>query len=125
MNKRIFKFRAWDADQEIMFSDEDFKKERFLQTAIDSNNSNDPVEEFVLMQWTGFGDIEGNDIYEGDIVKGLKDTQYQVFWGQLGGCWRLGITGLITHVSLNYRTLGDLRVIGNIFENSHLLENSE
>ena len=81
-----------------------------------------PSEQYVIQQFTGLKDSKVKDIYEGDIVRyELDGTVYiqTVEWCNNG--WemidtRLYGTPLITN-------LPNFEVIGNIFENSELINN--
>jgi uncharacterized phage protein (TIGR01671 family) len=90
-------------------------------------------DDFVVQQYTGLKGKNGNEIYEGDIVKTVDGvsklsvefaeyTHGEVKWLREGfevcqariGATRLGV------FSCDYFT-ADLEIIGNIFENSELL----
>lgn len=76
-----------------------------------------------LMQFTGIYDYYGKEIYEGDIVHRLIYKENEIFIGEvkmLEGTWcivdyrKQKTIPLWTKVDAN-------RVIGNIYENKHLL----
>ena len=122
------KFRAW------------YEEEKEMQSVIDIyfNKNKGDIESFVtkgkkatyhtdvhthkLMQYTGLKDKNGVEIYEGDILSG---------W--IGSHWHSGEDKFEEVVKYDEKTAsynfaaievryGDLRVIGNIYENPELLE---
>ena len=74
----------------------------------------------ILMQYTGYKDMRGKEVYEGDIVKYYNDI-YQVKWIWVGFYIRSiqgGFDELATTENL-------IEVIGNIYEKPELLENKK
>ena len=84
------------------------------------------VEEIDLMQSTGVLDKDGQEIFEGDIVKMAKDvysdpTYYEVIRHR-GGAYRLESNQHGCELWLRHT---NCEVIGNIYENPELLEEEE
>lgn len=92
-------------------------------------------DDYKLMQYTGFKDSKGNDIYEGDIIQFLYKPLYPFAerFGALVTCkvsYDLGKFSLNKGCSNEFEEdianailyLGKLKVIGNIYENPELLE---
>jgi uncharacterized phage protein (TIGR01671 family) len=125
MSNRKLKFRAWDTlAKKFTYPDKGYQGHYVLTLNGQFQNlqNGSGGDEYVVQQWTGLKDSKSVDIYEGDIVRyELDGTVYTqtVGWGNNG--WemidtRLYSTPLITN-------LPNFEVIGNIFENSELLNN--
>src|SRR3990167_10145492 len=100
------KLRMWaEPARRMFYSDEEGLVPFF--TGYEKNNQTQ------IMQYTGLKDINGKEIYEGDIVREIDadGTVYQhvVFWdGEYSG-----------FDPFKYEEVGDVEVMGNIHENSN------
>jgi uncharacterized phage protein (TIGR01671 family) len=139
MKNRELKFRAWDKTNKEMYAVNaiDFKNKEFLELENERAISSSVIpikqfdEHFVLMQYTGLKDKNGVEIYEGDICKfngGAED-----FYAEVGfdyGCYIVKMPWIAdaeSYPELKYYielSFVDCTVIGNIYENAELLENS-
>ena len=112
---REIKFRAWWKDTGKLIKD--FQEEYTIEALND--------EQIFVEQFTGLKDKNGREIYEGDIVKSdmPKDMTVYVEWNQLDGSWHCFDKKHKFHEAwtLGHFTTDGLTVIGNIHENSELL----
>ncbi|ATU68959.1 hypothetical protein CT113_00880 [Levilactobacillus brevis] len=95
----IPKFRAWDKITKRYYSVETWHMEDEYVDLIESNKSTaDPnakrfwrrISEVILEQSTGLKDVNGREIYEGDILEYYYETRGQTFYdpetlGAVGG----------------------------------------
>lgn len=96
--KREIKFRAWNGNSIL-----DWENLKSLRYAIDNENID-------VMQYTGLKDVNGKDIYEGDILVRILPN------GEHG---RKIICEDIREVFMTNNIADDKHlIIGNIYENS-------
>lgn len=117
----IPKFRAWDKEFKYMIYTDDDLLVCISNSGVESIDisltigvSDGDMKNFELMLSTGLRDINGTDIYEGDILK-TSIKNLVVEWVPKGACWGIGCQYLFHY----YETS---EVIGNIYENPELLE---
>lgn len=128
MNDR-FKFCAWNIKKKSMIQDIGVLSSNafcsFMEDPNGAGNSVNPREEnYILMQCTSLKDKNGKLIYEGDIVKRKKYSEYEieaVEWSEIGyDCCEAGSGFVFSCFSFDSE---DFEIIGNIYENPELLKN--
>ena len=126
---RQIKFRSWDEDRRKMHTSPKWVMFRVnkdgVLTAVNYGYSGKEVK-LEVMQFTGLTDKNGKDIYESDLLM-VKDARIcEVIFFTPAGCWDLiprnilssQTVGAVCAASYQYHT----EVIGNIYEDKHLLE---
>ena len=123
--KLELKFRAFDKARKEMFFLPVIEGENKNWLQIDSTGINVGTKngllsenEFELMQFTGFTDKKGNDIYKGDIVTfDFHSKKYEVIW--FDGAYYLQNRN--QNARLSKTSLSGYYVVGNVFENPEML----
>ena len=133
---REIKFRAWLKEDKKMenvktmdFTDKTIrclKKNEFINAYLLRRVSFDDIE---LMQYTGLNDKNGKEIYEGDIVlvkPGGTSTWYKTVVKFKEGAFIASLIDGEDYIYIFNRGFdsNDFEIIGNIYENKNLLEES-
>ena len=122
---RIIKFRAWDTNDGV--------GKMFYLPERETTIRDDPprLRELKLMQFTGLTDNHKTDYYEDDLISNNlgtdKETIRQVKF--IDGCWMLsrikGNSSLPKNVLVAEIAGLNFPVIGNIYQDSHLLNETD
>ncbi|MGQ7657387.1 YopX family protein [Streptococcus suis] len=83
-----------------------------------------PLDNVILMQSTGLFDVNGKEVYIGDIVKCTVGCSHEViFLKEYGGRYIGGMPAIyLSDIRDGYAWTEDEEVIGNIYENPELVE---
>lgn len=121
---RVIKFRAFDKSDGRMLSvvePEEQGKREYYPFEVQVGFSHFKKEDIVLMQFTGLKDLDGNEIYEGDLMTYFSNSvpKQVVFMN--------GSFGVLTpYNDGSGSTFGSYeidrgKIVGNIYENPDLL----
>ena len=120
---RELKFRIWDKGLLHMYYPDDNDTEPDLWDLKDCVEGGKLVgKNKVLMQFTGLVDKRGKGIYEGDILQGYSETLKCLMGNKLQVTYLCGMY-MLGKQPLVY-CINNCEVIGNICENSDLVENT-
>ena len=126
----IPKFRAWDKHSQKMFANDELI---VWNNNVYANNSKKlscdylkgwSIDEEYLMQSTGLKDKNGQEVFVGDIIKCTRGCPHEVYLEkEYGGTYVGGMPAIyLKGIREGYAWTGDEEIIGNIWENSDLLE---
>lgn len=107
------KFRAWDGQ---MVTHDVFISQNGECHVLLFGGHIAPAEGFTIMQYTGFKDVDGVEIYEGDVTLELSTQRQHIVRWSLNG-WPDRCVGLGPHGGKL-----PIKVIGNIYENPELCQ---
>lgn len=69
----------------------------------------------VLQQFTGMRDVDGNEIYEGDIIERLPKSKYPYSW----------VVDYTVDEGFGLCSTAEYRILGNVCENPELIPNDQ
>lgn len=125
---REIKFRAWDSYNESLVKVLELKfdaKIAYVESLRELNEGERydiSFDNLKLLQYTGLKDMNGVDIYEGDVISDnismvgvveFKKSAYRVNYKNNSCKW------FIDYIESEIKTI---EIIGNIYENKNLLE---
>ena len=127
------KFRAWDGAKKVMFKDTFAITESGQVVVVEQEFVTSPpdyvfVDYLAIMQSTGLFDRNGQEIFEGDIVRQVRTqptTKNKTITGgvtMLEGAWVI-MNDCEQLASYLWSETDENEVLGNIYENQELLEN--
>jgi len=124
----IPKFRAWEHDvkymnDQVRITYNNFGSNKIFVEVTEGFGWKD-VDEKYLMQSTGLHDVNGKEIFEGDVVKGKSDSfrlscYGEVYWDEEFCRWRINDKKRNRQYEVDWRW--KLQIIGNIHEHPELL----
>lgn len=115
----IQKFRVWNTVKKAMSEVQAivYTEERVYPVYSKAIRRYIPFSEAVLMQSTGLFDVNGKEIFEGDVVE-VFDSRYTVFYDSENASFRLKPRDKRwnTDYMSNYAHEASFEIIGNIYE---------
>ena len=118
----IPKFRAWTEEGEVMYYDVyPFEDDTLLLSYDEIAFDEVPASDFIIMQSTGLFDKNGNEVFDGDIVKFTLTDGFNYVIDEDGSVtYKLGafyvVNGLAEYLISDINT-NEIEVVGNIYEN--------
>ena len=112
-------FRAWDKVAEDMFIPEVLELDKNGKvTGFFSKGTMFSIEDFELLQSTGLKDINGKEIFEGDIVRNNYGEHGHIKWLRGGFVYHEdGANFYLFSIGAGQ----PFEIVGNIYEHPHLL----
>ena len=120
---RELKFRAWYKSKKKMIYNIQNEFEERIELGMDCFSDYLKNNDFIVNQFTGRTDKEGEEIYEDDILLIIGQGYFRVTWDR-DNCkfYLLPLEDYLDEMPLDRSWEIDYEVEGNIYENKDLLE---
>jgi uncharacterized phage protein (TIGR01671 family) len=116
---REIKFRAWNNDLKLYSKPFTLKSSILNFTDKNGLGVMKSLSDEIIEQFTGLKDINGKEIYEGDICKHNNDIAVIVFWE---GAFIFNKYYTHNNSLTNFACIRTFEIIGNIYETPELLQ---
>lgn len=121
---REIKFRAWCSRHKVMITN--IINISFCSKGFYVNGDSPCMGDEILMQYTGFKDKNGKEIYEGDILKRDGHWNMYIVWDdEYSRLAFICADWIVTQgktIMLSQESLRRHAVVGNIYENPELID---
>lgn len=119
---RVIKFRGFDSHMHEWVYGGYYKDIRGKEYIVERMTIVAKIKSGTIGEFTGFTDIDGKEIFEGDIIRNTAypDTVERVFMYE--GCWSVGFYDDEANPLAWTLENAPFKVIGNIHDNPELLE---
>lgn len=126
----MIKFRAWNKELQTMLDVSliDFKKRVLVGEHWKFGETNFMIfDDIKLMQSTGLKDKNGKEVFIGDIIKCTRGCPHEVYLvKEYGGTYIGGMPAIyLKGIREGYAWTEHEEILGNIYENQELLEDSK
>ena len=128
------KFKVFVKSKNKIFDVYGFNKDKVFIETNDSPEHGVNIfdrDDCVLFQFTGLQDVNGEDIYESDIVEftffTYLETEYeetkkgQIIFDNFGFCFKVNEEEIYLLGELEFDSQAQIEIIGNIYENPELI----
>lgn len=130
---RLHKFRAWNDEKkewmDLRQADLCFIQHKEIEGKwiVIRHETQEVYEDLKIHEYTGLLDCNNQEIIEGDICRAYKegsglDGVYEIVWDAQRGKWAYRDHGIIEKYQVGTSGNMHCEVIGNVFENSDLLD---
>ena len=121
----IPKFRAWDRNNNNMILPDKLAYVNFAEELVGEIFSENTMvgygfSDVILMQSTGLKDTNGVEIFDGDLIQLFNGDVGKVSYNKILAFWEVQFNN--GELNLNDIIYFGGEVIGNIYEDKHLLE---
>jgi uncharacterized phage protein (TIGR01671 family) len=122
---REIKFRVWDVSDKKMF-DADYYHQFYRTSEYGGLHDwlNPNKNDYIVMQYIGMKDIDGEEIYEEDILKTPDEPPLEIcVCKYMNG--RFVLCNDLHKSQFDLWSAGRAKIVGNIYENPELVERLE